>query len=83
MVAASAVAAVLFREPRRSEVLGRLEGRRLSVPDLLRYEVANVAWKKVRRQPELQAAVAAALDRFRAVAITCAAVPPGAAFGLV
>lgn len=58
VVDASAVAALLFREP-GAEALERtlLGGRALFAPPLIEYELANVAWKKLRRHPESTAAV--------------------------
>lgn len=50
VVDASAVAALLFVEPGADEVAERLRGADLAAPDLLAYEVANVAWTKVRRR---------------------------------
>lgn len=53
VVDASAIAALLFREP-GAESLERtlLGGRTLFAPALIEYELANVAWKKLRRHPE-------------------------------
>lgn len=53
VVDASAVAALLFREP-GAESLERilLGGRTLFAPPLIEYELANVGWKKLRRHPE-------------------------------
>jgi predicted nucleic acid-binding protein len=67
VVDASALAALVFNEPGAEEVAGRLEGCRLHAPPLLKFELANVAWKKARRHPELAGRIAralrAALDR--------------------
>jgi len=47
-------------------VRDRLEGATVFAPSLLRYELTNTAWKKIRRQPEdaskIIAALAIALD---------------------
>lgn len=51
VVDASAIAAVLFGEPEATTVVGQLAGGRLVAPALLRYEVANIAWKKIKRNP--------------------------------
>lgn len=52
VVDASALASVLFGEPGNEEVASRLEGRVLVAPALLRFELANICWKKVRRHPD-------------------------------
>lgn len=49
VVDASAIAAVLFGEPEATTVVGQLAGGRLVAPALLCYEVASIAWKKIRR----------------------------------
>jgi predicted nucleic acid-binding protein len=61
VVDASALAALVFDEPGAEEVAGRLEGCRLYAPPLLKYELANVAWKKARRHPEVAGRIARAL----------------------
>jgi predicted nucleic acid-binding protein len=63
VVDASALAALVFHEPGAGEVADRLEGCRLHAPHLLRFELANVAWKKIRRHPEQAAAIANSLAR--------------------
>lgn len=61
VVDASAVAAVLFGEPEAQEV-GRRVGRAVLVaPVLLRFELANICWKKIRRHPEKRDRLVAAL----------------------
>ena len=61
VVDASALAALVFDEPGAEMVAGRLDGCRVYAPPLLKYELANVAWKKARRHPELAGRVARAL----------------------
>jgi predicted nucleic acid-binding protein len=61
VVDASALAAIVFDEPGADELAGRLEGRRLYAPPLLKYELANVAWKKARRHPAMSGRIARAL----------------------
>jgi predicted nucleic acid-binding protein len=61
VVDASALSAIVFDEPGADEVAGRLEGCRLYAPPLLKYELANVAWKKARQHPELSQRLARAL----------------------
>ena len=59
---ASALAAVAFVES-GAEKVGRLLGRtELLAPPLLPVELANIAWKKCRRQPAVAEQVASQLD---------------------
>jgi len=48
---ASALAAVTFREPGVEAVALRLLGAEVFAPRLLQFEMASVAWKRMRRQP--------------------------------
>lgn len=48
---ASALAAVTFREPGVEAVALRLLGAEVFAPRILQFEMANVAWKRMRRQP--------------------------------
>lgn len=61
VVDASAIAALVFNEPRADEVALRLEGAVVHAPTLLAYELANVAWKKGRREPGQRPAICRAL----------------------
>jgi predicted nucleic acid-binding protein len=61
VVDASAFAALVFHEPAADVVRDRLEGATVFAPSLLRFELANTAWKKIRRQPEDAAKIVAAL----------------------
>lgn len=61
VVDASVLAAVAFGEPRREEAAALLRGRRLVAPDLLPYELASVARKKVAVDPSALDAVRVAL----------------------
>jgi predicted nucleic acid-binding protein len=54
VVDASALAALAFNEPAGGEVARRLEGAIVFAPALLRFELANVAWKKTRRASEME-----------------------------
>ena len=49
---ASALAAVMFQEPGIDDVKLRLLGAEVFAPRLLQFEMANVAWKRIRRQPD-------------------------------
>jgi predicted nucleic acid-binding protein len=61
VVDASALAAIVFDEPAAGEMADRLEGCRVYAPPLLKYELANVAWKKACRHPGQWAHIARAL----------------------
>jgi len=61
VVDASAMAAVVFGEPRAGEVAERLDGALVHAPTLLAYELANVAWKKARRDARCAPAICRAL----------------------
>jgi predicted nucleic acid-binding protein len=67
VVDASALAAVTFKEAGAEQTALRLLGAEIYAPRLLQFELANVAWKRNRREPHhsvatltlLQAALAA------------------------
>jgi predicted nucleic acid-binding protein len=61
VVDASAVASLLFGEPDADAVAARLEGDRYAAPSLLRYELASVYTKKLRRNPGQRARLREAL----------------------
>ena len=52
VVDASAIVAIAFNEPSADAVARRLEGAAVCAPTLLKFELANAAWKKIRRQPD-------------------------------
>ncbi len=79
---ASALASMLFNEPRSIEVADRLGSRRIAAPTLLPYELASVARKKVVDRPDVQATVARALDRIDRLEIRYASVVPRRALEL-
>jgi predicted nucleic acid-binding protein len=62
VVDASALAALVFQEPEGDAVRLRLDGAAVFAPELLRFELANTAWKKVRRQPADAAKILTALS---------------------
>ena len=51
VVDASALAAIVFQESEHDAVTEQLDGATVFAPQLLKFELANVAWKKIRRQP--------------------------------
>ena len=57
VVDASAVAAVLFGEPEADAVADRLGQATLVTSALLRFELANICWKKLLRHPERRSAL--------------------------
>ncbi len=54
VVDSSAIAAILYAEPRADEVAQRLEGAVLAAPQWLAVELANVCVKKMRLRPQDQ-----------------------------
>ncbi len=61
VVDASAVATLLFGEPEAEVIAERLEGGECAAPSLLRYELASVYAKKIRRYPSQRAGLRKAL----------------------
>ena len=61
VVDASALAALLFGEPDADRVAERLGGAALFSPSLIRYQLASVCRKKVRRYPDQHKGLNAAL----------------------
>jgi predicted nucleic acid-binding protein len=57
VIDASAAAAVLFAEPGSEALRRRLHGHALFAPRLIEYELATVAWKKMRRSPAFDMAI--------------------------
>lgn len=51
VVDASALVAIAFGEPAGETVARRLEGAAVFAPYLLKFEMANAAWKRARRRP--------------------------------
>ncbi len=62
VVDASALAAILFGEPRAAEVASRLGDAMLFAPTLLRYEIASVCLKKLVAYPKRRGAILKALS---------------------
>ncbi len=61
VVDASAIAALVFGEPEGERMAAAMADVELFAPTLLRFEVANTAWKKARRQPAQADRIAAGL----------------------
>lgn len=62
VVDASALAAIAFGEPAGRTMARELDGAAVFAPTLLQYELANIAWKKARRDPRQAPAILSALD---------------------
>lgn len=52
VVDASAIAAICFAEPERLNVVAALTDADLVAPALIDFELANICWKRSRRNPE-------------------------------
>ena len=62
VVDASALAALVFQEPEGDAICLRLDGAEVFAPELLRFELTNTAWKKVKLQPADAAKILTALS---------------------
>lgn len=80
VVDASAVAALVFLEDGADDVARRLSGSDLAAPDLLPYEIANVAAMKVRRRLATREVAAEALRLFCRLDVRLHPVDPVRAF---
>jgi len=60
VIDASALAAVVFAEPKAEEVVSRLQGYTLAAPALLPFEMAIICLKKLRRYPAQRSLLLAA-----------------------
>lgn len=70
MIDASALGAVAFDEPEAERVLAETDGDELHAPYLLRFELTNVAWKKMRQRPDRAALIAEHLRDALALPVT-------------
>ncbi len=70
VVDASAIAALLFGEPTLDVVAAVLKDAALHAPQLLRYELINIAWKKSRREPMQAASFELGLKQLDSLNIT-------------
>ena len=82
VVDASAVGAMLFEEPEAATIRAHIRGETVLAPQLIDYELANICWKKVRRQPDTQAETVAMLSAVAFVSMTRVPVPPAEAAAL-
>jgi predicted nucleic acid-binding protein len=65
VVDASAIAAILFDEPRADAVATEIGDHTLAAPALLEYELGNVCWQKCRRHPHLADVLRTAFEKLR------------------
>ncbi|MFA5910400.1 MAG: type II toxin-antitoxin system VapC family toxin [Vicinamibacterales bacterium] len=75
VVDASAVGAVLFNEADGATVSAHTEGETLIAPHLIDFELANICWKRIRREPKDGAALLTMLTGLVHVNINRVAVP--------
>jgi predicted nucleic acid-binding protein len=64
VVDASAVAALIFAEREADEIAAAIRDHHRLAPALLEFELANVCWKKCRRDPGHRAALTRAFGLF-------------------
>lgn len=69
VVDASALAALLFGEPDASAIAAALDGRSLAAPTVLRYELASVYLKKLKRYATRRSALTEMLRAYPLLAI--------------
>jgi len=69
VVDASVIASIAFGEARGNEAMALINDGELHAPELLDYELANIAWKKARSEPKLASEIVAALRVILRVAI--------------
>lgn len=79
---ATVLAAAVFGESEQQQAVALLQGRALSAPHLLDYEMTSVALKKLRRERLPNAAVMASLHAYTALSIERHVVDPAAVLEL-
>ena len=58
VVDASAISAIAFAEPSGDTIAAHIAHESLVAPTLIDYELANIAWKKIRRHPDQHVEIA-------------------------
>ena len=76
VIDASALAAVLFGEPRSREVEERLRGAVMVAPTLLPYELGNTCLKKIAQDPDRRPQLREALSYYSRLQIDEVEIPP-------
>lgn len=79
---ATVLAAVIFGEAEHMQAVALLQGRAISAPHLVDYEITSVALKKLRRERLPDAAVGGALEAYSALRLERYSVSPGAVLAL-
>jgi predicted nucleic acid-binding protein len=79
---ATVLAAAMFGEEEQAQAAALLQGRALTAPHLVDYEMASVALKKCRRERLPEAVVVAGLGVFAALAIERHGIDPVAVLNL-
>ena len=69
IVGAAALAAAVFLESTAPEIEEQLDGCKLHAPSLLRFEMANVCVRKIRKYPHERDRILAQHDAFLTIAI--------------
>jgi predicted nucleic acid-binding protein len=76
VVDASAIAALLFGEPKAAKVAGQLRASMLAAPTLVRYEIGHACLKKISRYPERHDDLLETLSLFGRLHVQEIDVPP-------
>jgi len=82
VVDASAIAAIVFGEAEGATIAAHIDGESLISPTLFDYEMASIGWKKLRRHPDKQTALMAAMSRIPSLPISKVDVPIDKLFAL-
>ena len=75
VVDASAIGAIVFGEPNGTTIAAHIEDESLVAPALIDYELANIAWKKIRRHPAQRLHIVAAVSAVHRLQIRRVPVP--------
>jgi len=76
VVDASAIAAVLFAEEHGATIRAHVRGESLIAPQLIDFELANICWKRIRREPGSQLVMLSMLAGVDTLSIRRVPVPP-------
>ena len=66
---ASVLAAIAFGEPNRLQALALVSGHEIHAPSLMAFEMTNIAWKKILRNPSQHLTTSKGLDAMLSGAI--------------
>jgi predicted nucleic acid-binding protein len=82
VVDATVLAAAIFGEDEMAQAVALMQGRALTAPHLVDYEMTNVALKKIRRERLSASAVADSLEQYAALSVERQIIDPVGVFTL-